>query len=88
MECESVRARLLELLANAYILTEDDLDYVHDCSRTLAAYAERTGQTKVAGFFELNRKRWATSRSGIRAQTIHGRHRGDDHQPHGHHGPW
>ena len=52
MEDVPFRARLLELqvppvidLENAYILTDDDLDYVHDRSRTLAAYAERTGQT-------------------------------------------
>ena len=63
LEDESFRARLLELeappaidLTNAYILTDDDLDYVHDRSRTLAAYAERTGQTEVAAFIELNRK--------------------------------
>jgi len=42
-------------LENAYILTDDDLDYVHDRSLTLAAYAERTGQTEVAAFVELNR---------------------------------
>ena len=63
LEDESLRTRLLELdappaidLTNAYILTDDDLDYVHDRSRTLAAYAERTGQTEVAAFIELNRK--------------------------------
>ena len=63
LEDESYRARLLQLdappvidLENGYILTDDDLDYVHDRSRTLAAYAERSGQTEVAAFVELNRK--------------------------------
>ena len=63
LENESLRTRLLELeappaidLENAYILTDDDLDYVHDPSRTLAAYAGRTGQTEVAAFIELNRR--------------------------------
>ena len=47
LEHEAFRARLLELesppvidLENAYILTDDDLNYVHDRSRSLAAYAE------------------------------------------------
>ena len=40
----------------AYILTDDDLDYVHDRDRSLAAYAERTAQSEVAAFIELNRR--------------------------------
>ena len=63
LEDESFRARLLELesppainLENAYILTDYDLDYVHDRARSLTAYAERTGQTEVAAFIELNRR--------------------------------
>ncbi len=40
----------------AYILTDDDLDYVHDQARSLAAYAERAGQTEAEAFIELNRK--------------------------------
>ena len=63
LEDASVRAALTELdqpvaldLNMAYILTDDDLDYVHDRSRSLAAYAERTGQTPVEAFIELNRK--------------------------------
>lgn len=43
-------------LNQAYILTDDDLDYVHDEARSLAAYAKRTSQTEVAAFIELNRK--------------------------------
>ena len=43
-------------LEQAYILTDDDLDYVHDRSRSLAAHAERTGQTEVAAFIELDRQ--------------------------------
>ena len=63
LEDESFRARLLDLeapptidLQNAYIQTDDDLDYVHDRARSLAAYAERTGQSEVAAFVELNRR--------------------------------
>ncbi|MYD97720.1 MAG: amidohydrolase family protein [Gammaproteobacteria bacterium] len=63
LEDESFRVRLLEVesppvidLENAYILTDDDLDYVHDRSRSLTAYAERTGQGEVAAFIELNRR--------------------------------
>ena len=63
LEDASVRAGLTELdqpvfldLDMAYVLTDDDLDYVHDQSRSLAAYAERTGQTPVEAFIELNRK--------------------------------
>lgn len=63
LEDASVRAGLSELdqpvmldLNMAYVLTDDDLDYVHDQSRSLAAYAERTGQTPVEAFIELNRK--------------------------------
>ena len=63
LEDESFRARLTDLteqptldLAQAYILTDDDLDYVHDRNRSLAALAERTGQTPVEAFIELNRR--------------------------------
>ena len=63
LEDASFRARLVDLdrppgidLEQAYILTDDDLNYVHDRSRSLAAYAERTGQTEVAAFIELNRQ--------------------------------
>ena len=63
LEDATFRARLVDLeqpptldFEQAYILTDDDLDYVHDRSRSLAAYAERTGQTPVAAFVELNRK--------------------------------
>ncbi len=63
LEDASVRAGLTELdqpvfldLNMAYVLTDDDLDYVHDQSRSLAAHAERTGQTPVEAFIELNRK--------------------------------
>ena len=62
LEDASFRAGVLELetlavigFENAHILTDDDLDY-HDRPRTLAAYAERTGQTEGAAFVELNRK--------------------------------
>ena len=41
--------------SQAYILTDDDLDYVHDRERSLAAYAERTAQSEVEAFIELNR---------------------------------
>ena len=63
LEDASVRARLLDLdqppgldFEQTYILADDDLDYVHDRRRSLAAYAERTGQSEVAAFVELNRK--------------------------------
>ena len=58
----SMRARLAHLdqppaldFNQAYILTDDDLDYVHDRDRSLAAYAERTAQSEVEAFIELNR---------------------------------
>lgn len=63
LEDESWRTRLLRLdrppaldFEQAYILTDDDLDYVHDRNRSLAAYADRTDQSPVAAFVELNRK--------------------------------
>ena len=63
LEDASWRTRLLHLdqppaldFEQTYILTDDDLDYVHDRDRSLAAYAERTGQSPVAAFIELNRK--------------------------------
>ena len=63
LEDAAFRSRLVELdqpptldFAQAYILTDDDLSYVHDRSRSLAAYAERTGQTPAAAFIELNRR--------------------------------
>ena len=43
-------------LSQAYILTDDDLDYVHDERRSLASYAARTNQSEVSAFVELNRK--------------------------------
>ena len=63
LEDESFRARLMDLdeppalpFDQAYVLTDDDLDYVHDRTRSLAAYAERTNQSEVAAFIELNRR--------------------------------
>ena len=63
LEDAACRARLLEAdqpswldFAQAYILTDADLTYVHDRNRSLAAYAERTGQTPAEAFVELNRK--------------------------------
>ena len=63
LEDDSVRARLADLeqpptldFETVYVLTDDDLDYVHDRDRSLAAYAERTGQSAVEAFIELNRK--------------------------------
>ena len=63
LEDEAMRTRLADLdqppamdFNQAYILTDDDLDYVHDRERSLAAYAERTGQSEVEAFIELNRK--------------------------------
>ena len=63
LEDESFRARLANLaeppgldLEQAYILTDDDLDYVHDRKRSLAALAERTGKTPVEAFIDLNRR--------------------------------
>ena len=63
LEDAAFRARLLEAdqppwldFAQAYILTDADLTYVHDRNRSLAAYAERTGQTPAEAFVELNRK--------------------------------
>ncbi len=63
LEDESWRARLENLdqppgldLNQAYILTDDDVDYVHDRQRSLAAYAERAGLTEVAAFIALNRR--------------------------------
>lgn len=43
-------------LNQAYILTDDDLDYVHDENRSLSSYAKRTNQSEVSAFIELNRK--------------------------------
>ena len=63
LDDESFRLGLLDLdapptidLENAYVLTDDDLDYVHDRNRTLLAYAERENKTPVEVFVELNRK--------------------------------
>ena len=63
LEDAACRARLLEAdqppwldFAQAYILTDADLTYVHDRNRSLAAYAERTGQTPAEAFVALNRK--------------------------------
>ena len=63
LEDAAFRARLLEAdqppwldFAQAYILTDADLTYVHDRNRSLAAYAERTGQTPAEAFVALNRK--------------------------------
>ena len=63
LEDEEFRARLAKLdqpvqmdLSQAYILTDDDLDYVHEESRSLASYAARTNQSEASAFVELNRK--------------------------------
>ena len=63
LEDAACRARLLEAdqppwldFAQAYILTDADLTYVHDRNRSLATYAERTGQTPAEAFVALNRK--------------------------------
>ena len=63
LEDAACRARLLEAdqppwldFAQAYILTDADLTYVHDRNRSLTAYAERTGQTPAEAFVALNRK--------------------------------
>lgn len=60
---ESIRKELTDLdapplldLENAYVLTDDDLDYVHDRNRSLAAYAERESKSPVEVFIDLNRK--------------------------------
>ncbi|MCZ6890618.1 MAG: amidohydrolase family protein, partial [Gammaproteobacteria bacterium] len=63
LEDESMRARLIDLDAPvhldfnlAFILTDGAVDYELDRENSLAAYAERTNQTAVEAFIELNRK--------------------------------